>query len=127
MALHVTWTGSSLDLRWDRHSQSIRRANGAVLTIDDGEQHRRLELALDDLTQGSIQYWPTSTDVAFRLDVFTSDATDSESVRVVNIPIPPRPPSAEAKPADMTEPIPPKSSRRTEPRHRGSAARATPR
>jgi hypothetical protein len=111
MALHATWAGSSLRIEWDRNSTPVRRASGGVLWIDDGEHHRRLDLGTDDLTQGSIQYWPTSGDVAFRLAVFTPETTASESVRAVSVPIPARAQIAEPPPAHAASAAPPKLMR----------------
>jgi hypothetical protein len=135
MALHATWAGSSLRLDWDRNSATVRNASGGVLWIDDGAQHRRLDMAVDDLTQGSIQYWPSSNDVSFRLAVFTPKATMSESVRALSVPVPSRAPAQEPRPPSpppvtTAAKAPAQKSRRAadsrrsaETRHRGSASR----
>jgi hypothetical protein len=53
------------------NSPRIRGANRGVLWIDDGSRRRHLDLKAEDLTQGSIQYWPSNSDVDFKLEVFT--------------------------------------------------------
>jgi TonB family protein len=86
MALNVIWAGGSLHLSWDRESPAIRRANRAIVWIGDGAQQRRLDLDARELTEGSIQYWPSSSDVGFKLEVFGPDSNVSESVRAINVP-----------------------------------------
>jgi hypothetical protein len=129
IALRAAWNGSSLDLDWDRKAEQIRHALGAVLWIHDGAKHRRLELGIDDLTQGRIQYWPQSSDVVFHLDVFTPDATASAAVRVLGMPVPiaERPP--ERPPERPRERVPPRAPERASAaaRHRGSASRTAAR
>jgi hypothetical protein len=94
IALHATWNGSSLDLDWDRNAPQIRQAKSAVLWIDDGTKHRRLALGSDELLQGSILYWPQSSDVAFHLELFTTEATASATARVLGMPVPERAPAS---------------------------------
>jgi hypothetical protein len=121
MALHATWTGGSLDLEWDRAAPSIRRASGGVLWIDDGAKHRRLDLGIDELMQGTIQYWPMSSDVAFRLEVFSPEGKTTESIRAVSVPVPPPPAptaAAAAAPPIVKSAQVPKAHTRTEARRR---------
>jgi len=89
MALHVNWSGTSLDLQWNRDSPLIRQANRAVLWIDDGPLRRHLDLRAEQLTHGIVQYWPSSSDVDFRLEVFTPRGSSSESIRALSVPLPP--------------------------------------
>jgi hypothetical protein len=97
MALNLTLTGGSLHLRWDRGSPVIRNASRAVIWIGDGAAHQRLDLNPRELTDGSIQYWPSSPNVDFKLEVFTGNDSASESVRAINIPL-------SAAPAGTPEP-----------------------
>jgi TonB family protein len=82
----VQWDGSALSLRWNRAAAAIRTAGGGVVWIDDGGEQRRLILSRDELTEGSIAYWPSSGDVNFRLEVTDGRNTASESVRAVRAP-----------------------------------------
>jgi hypothetical protein len=87
MALDAIWSGTSLHLQWNRFSPLIRGANRGVLWIDDGSRRRHLDLKAEDLTQGSIQYWPSNSDVDFKLEVFTPRGGASESIRALSIPL----------------------------------------
>jgi hypothetical protein len=129
MGLHAKWTGTNLDLEWDRNAAPIRHASGAILSIEDGAQRKRLELAANELTQGRIQYWPTSSDVTIRLEVITPNVTVSESVRALGVPVPPSPPVAESASATPEDPAEqPKAKRRSgSQRRRGPAAKSAPR
>ena len=88
MALRVTLENGSLHLRWDRNSPLVRNAAAGIVWIDDGEKQRRLDLRPADLTEGSIQYWPSSSEVRFRLELLASQGK-TESVRAAGIPMPP--------------------------------------
>ena len=85
LALHVTLDHGSLHLRWDRDSPALRNAAGAVIWIDDAGRERRLDLKPADLTEGSVQYWPTSSDVRFKMELLASPGS-AESVRATGIP-----------------------------------------
>jgi TonB family protein len=87
IALRATWNGNSLHLQWDRQAPPIRGAERGVLWITDGNRQRRLDLNQRQLTQGSIQYWPSSRDVDFKLDIFNAAGGVSESVRAVGVPV----------------------------------------
>ena len=103
IALHAIWSGTNLHLQWNRDAPLIRQANRGILWIDDGMHRRHLDLKAEDLTNGSIQYWPSSSDVEFKLEVFTPGGGASESIRALSVPLPP----AAAAPAPMPEPAPP--------------------
>jgi hypothetical protein len=124
MTLRTVWDGSSLDLRWDRNSAPIRLATAGILWIHDGGQSRRVDVTKDDLTKGSIQYWPLSRDLVFHLDVFTPEKTATGWVRTVGLPLPERAPVVEPRPnppaaaSTRARPAPPS-------RRRQSASRNT--
>jgi TonB family protein len=77
--------GGSLLLRWNAHSASLESAKNGILQVDDGSEHRKLQLDSNELANGSILYTPTSGDVMFRLEVVDRNGSPmSESMRVVN-------------------------------------------
>jgi TonB family protein len=88
MALNAITRGSSLHLQWNRDSPLIRGALRGVLWIGDGSQRRQIDLKAEDLKQGSIQYWPSSSDVDFKLEVLRPSGGASESIRALSIPLP---------------------------------------
>ena len=84
LALNVTNPGNGLRLSWDH--QTARRANHAVLWIRDGKEEQRVELDSKQLSEGSVAYWPRSSDVNFRLQLLLPGSTVSESVRAIGGP-----------------------------------------
>jgi len=127
LALNVTNTGNSLRLSWDR--QASRDAGHAVLWIKDGQESQRFELDSKQLSEGSVAYWPRTSDVNFRLELLSPGAGVAESVRAIGGPstaqlivrapaevaVEPRPvpaakapatPGVEAPPAFMPSPKP---------------------
>jgi hypothetical protein len=86
MALRVTLDHGFLHLGWDRHSPSIRNAAAGIVWIEDGGNQRRLDLRPADLTEGSIQYWPKSSEVRFKLELLASQGM-TESIRATGIPL----------------------------------------
>jgi hypothetical protein len=84
LALSVTNTGNSLRLSWDR--QSTRRAAEAILWIKDGQETQRFELDSKQLSEGSVVYWPTHSDVDFRFEMLSAGASVTESVRAIGGP-----------------------------------------
>lgn len=75
VALTVTPTGSDLQVKWDRRSPAIRKALRGILTIDDGNYHKPIELDADRLQGGSeVVYRHYSNQVRFHLEVFLKDS-----------------------------------------------------
>jgi hypothetical protein len=75
LALMVTPAGSDLDVKWDRQSPVIRKALRGILTIDDGNYHKPIELDADRLQGGSeVVYRHYSNQVRFHLEVFLKDS-----------------------------------------------------
>jgi len=83
-ALNVTNVGNSLRLSWDH--QLSRDTGHAVLWIKDGQETQRLELDAKQLSEGSVVYWPSHSDVDFRLELLTAGGSVSESIRAIGGP-----------------------------------------
>ena len=103
LALRVTNTGNTLRLSWNH--QAGGSAARAVLWIEDGSARQRVDLDANQLREGSIEYWPTTADVNFRLEL--PGAT--ESVRAIGAPAKPAAePAAAIAPATVQSPKPPR-------------------
>jgi hypothetical protein len=74
-----------LDLSWNRDAPELARAEGARIAITDGSLYKEINLDNAQLHLGKVAYFPNSTDVQFRLEVYL-DSTRSlaESVRVIS-------------------------------------------
>jgi TonB family protein len=70
-----------LRFTWNRLSPSIVEAQRGVVRIKDGTGEWRLDLDQRQLVSGSLDYWPVSNDVTFRLEVISASKIVSESVR----------------------------------------------
>jgi hypothetical protein len=103
LALNVTNTGAGLRLSWDHRASS--HAHGAVLWIRDGKDEQRVELDGKQLSEGSVMYWPQSSDVNFRLQLLAPLPALTESVRAIGGPS--RPPVSTAGAADAVAAVPP--------------------
>jgi hypothetical protein len=96
LALVVTRQGDLLRLSWDREGVAVRHADGARLSIVDGDRRQRIALTAAQLRQGSISYLPLTADVSFRMEVLgTGVPPAGESARIVG----PFAPSAAPLPA----------------------------
>ncbi len=84
LALNVTSTGSGLRLSWNHLAP--RQTRHGVLWITDGREEQRFELDSRQLAEGSVAYWPRSSDVTFRLELVSQDATVAETVRAIGAP-----------------------------------------
>ena len=95
LALRVEHAGAELMLTWNRESSIIKGATRAVLSISDGAQHENVDMDLNLLHSGSIEYSPSGSDVVFRMEVTGADQskTTSESVRILR-----------TRPSPMSEP-----------------------
>jgi TonB family protein len=85
MALRVTADEDSLRLNWDRNSPLVRNAAAGIVWISDGNTQRRFDLRPADLTEGSVQYWPSSSEVSFKLELLVSQG-QTEAVRASGVP-----------------------------------------
>jgi hypothetical protein len=76
LSLAVTPSGNDLEVKWDRQSAAMRKALKGILTIEDGNYRRQIELDADRLQGGSqLLYRHYSNDVRFRLEIFLKDST----------------------------------------------------
>ncbi len=115
LGLDVRHDAGALRLVWNRDASVVRAATRAILWIGDGGGQERLELDPAQLAGGSILYWPRTSDVNFRLEVFSPASHGSESVRAIGNPLPPPqqaavpalPPAAVPAPPPAAVPAPP--------------------
>jgi hypothetical protein len=84
LALNVISTGNGLRLSWNHLTP--RQTRHAVLWITDGREEQRFELDSRQLAEGSVAYWPRSSDVTFRLELVSDGATVAETVRSIGGP-----------------------------------------
>jgi hypothetical protein len=76
LSLTVTPSGNDLEVKWNRESPAIRKALKGILTIEDGNYKKPIDLEADRLQGGSeLLYRHYSNDVHFRLEVFLKDST----------------------------------------------------
>ncbi len=109
LKLAVYENQSQLDIVWDRLSPTVTNARSAVLTIQDGNFRRDLELTPNQLRDGRVRYSRITGDVSVRLEI-TSPAgqSQSESIRLIakDVPPPAAPPAEAPKPAGSAAPPP---------------------
>ena len=75
LSLTVVPAGSDLQVKWDRQSPVIRKALRGILTIDDGNYHKPIELDADRLQAGSeVVYRHYSNQVRFHLELFLKNS-----------------------------------------------------
>ena len=118
LSLHVERQANELLLKWDPNSDLVKNAEHAVLAISDGDQHENVNLDLNQLRAGSVEYLPSGSDVSFQLSVvgLNSKETHSESVRVLKTHTAtpddtPAPQQAKATPAPQPAKATPEPSR----------------
>jgi hypothetical protein len=87
LALSVSNSGSGLRLSWNHRAS--QQANQATLWIRDGEVEHKVQLDAKQLSEGSIAYWPTTSDVDFRLQLLRPGGQVTESVRSIGGPVRP--------------------------------------
>jgi hypothetical protein len=75
LEMRVQMQGDGILLSWNRDMPFVRSARRGVLQINDGSQEHRTELEPDQLTNGSILYNPSMSDVDFRLTVYGADGS----------------------------------------------------
>jgi hypothetical protein len=64
---------------WNRASRPIRDAERAVLYIEDGSRRSHLDLTRRQLNRSTVQYWPETDRVGFRLEVYHGNLSSSDS------------------------------------------------
>ena len=92
--LGVERDGSSLRVRWDRDSPTLRDATRAVLHVQDGDIQVDRILTASDLSTGSAAYEPKNSDLAFRLDVYSANPHATGQLQVMNLASTPEIPQA---------------------------------
>lgn len=81
--LSVIQFGENLHLKWNLDAPVFRTAKRALLSIEDGENSKTLELVQEDLNRGGVLYKNSTGQVQFRLEVFPREQTSvSETVEV---------------------------------------------
>jgi len=87
LALRISNSSGGLRLTWN-HRVS-QQASHAILWIRDGELEHKVELDPKQLNEGSIAYWPRTSDVDFRLQLVGPGGPVTESVRSIGGPVRP--------------------------------------
>ena len=87
LALRIGNSSGGLRLTWN-HRVS-QQASHAILWIRDGELEHKVELDPKQLNEGSIAYWPRTSDVDFRLQLVGPGGPVTESVRSIGEPVRP--------------------------------------
>jgi hypothetical protein len=82
LGLSIEPSGDSLTLRWNAAAPAIQAAQRAVLTIEEANNEKVVELGVDELRRGGVLYRNASPDVRFRLEAMLDERTSvAESVR----------------------------------------------
>jgi TonB family protein len=77
-------TDGQLDLIWNRSVLERVRAQQASLTITDGSISKRLTIDSTQLHSGTLTYFPSGSDIQFRLEIsLNAGHSLAESVRVI--------------------------------------------
>jgi hypothetical protein len=71
LQLNVERAGPGLRLLWDRNSSALRGASNAVVHIRDGDRQSDRDITPSEFQAGSITYVPRSSEVTFRLEVYS--------------------------------------------------------
>lgn len=83
LGLQAERQGGDLKLTWNRQSAAVLSATSGVLSIEDGNAGRKIQLDPGQLRTGSIFYAPTSGQIQMQLTVSAPQETTSESVLVI--------------------------------------------
>ncbi len=109
LALYENQT--QLEVVWDRAAQAITGARSGLLTIQDGNFRRDIELSPPELRDGRVRYSRITSDVTVRLEVTSPRGqTQSESIRLLAKE--PAPPVTAEMPAVTPPAEPPKAAPR---------------
>jgi hypothetical protein len=73
IGLEVKASGEALHIRWNRQAPAIRRARSGILSIQDGELQKTVELDAAQLAAGSVIYRNLSEYVRMKLEVSAGD------------------------------------------------------
>ena len=85
IGLSAVRDGDSLRVEWSRKGGIVRNADHAVLAIDDGKEHSKLELTHQQLLTSGVRYWPESKKVAFRLEVYRNGGKTSDEIEAAGV------------------------------------------
>src|SRR5450755_1000525 len=85
LGLQAESKGGSVLLSWNRLNPIVQSATGGNLQIDDGTQHREVQLDAEQIVNGSLLYRSVSDDVTFRIEMRGErGATIRQSLRVLD-------------------------------------------
>ena len=99
LQLSVDRLGTSLRLHWDRNASAILGGAHAILHIEDGGRESDRNLSPSEFKAGSITYEPKSSEVTFRLDLYSGEP---HAIGLVQVVFPPSPvPQAAAAQANL--------------------------
>jgi len=82
IGLAAAQDGDGLRLEWNRTASIVRRANHALLYIEDGKYQSQLSLSGQELTESSVRYWPDTQNVRFRLELYHGSESVADEVRI---------------------------------------------
>ncbi len=83
LGLRVERNAGQLSLSWNPYALNIAKAQGATLSITDGDHRADVDLNPAQLRVGSVNYPPAAEDVTFRLEVVNAAGERaSGSVRI---------------------------------------------
>jgi hypothetical protein len=121
LGMRVEVEGGNLRVSWNRETPATQFAKDAILQIDEGLQHRQLQLNAAQVADGSLLYKPASDDVTLHLEIQGAGTSRvSQTVRVVDGSKPQADFGSEGRPPLPTHGIPkrraPKSPRQFEPK-----------
>lgn len=97
--------GQSLHLKWNPDATVVRRAQRGLLTIQDGDAKKSVDLSPEDLKRGGVLYRNNTGNVQFRLEVFPRERNGvSESLELKLLDGSATPPAGETAAPKDTEP-----------------------
>lgn len=85
LGLKVTGRKNKFVVTWDRNAAGVKSAKRAILEVEDGSEHRTLQLDPEQIANGSLVYESRVGDVTFRLQILDKQGLPiTESMRVVD-------------------------------------------
>ncbi len=85
LGLRAAHEGSGVRLLWDRSAPVVKTATRAVLWIGDGPSQTKLDIDPQQLSGGSIVFWPRNGDITFRMEIFAPKLFGRESVTIAGM------------------------------------------
>lgn len=74
--------GDGLRVEWNRNASIVRGATHGLLYIEDGRYQSQFSLSDQQLTDSAIRYWPETTNVRFRLELYRGSESVADEVRI---------------------------------------------